>query len=64
MQVLQEIQIENNSELGPVVSSRTVAEELGKRHDHVKRDLEKILISPKVGTSIIPSKYKDSRGRT
>lgn len=55
--------IENNTELGPVVSSRTVSEELGRRHDHVKRDLENILISPNVGTLIIPSHYKDSRGR-
>jgi Rha family phage regulatory protein len=63
MQELQTIQIENNSELGPVVTSRTVAEELGRRHDHVKRDLENILISPNVGALIIPSQYKDTRGR-
>lgn len=63
MQALQEIQIENNSELGAVVSSRVVANELERRHDHVKRDLENILISPNVGTLIIPSEYKDSRGR-
>ncbi|MDR6744711.1 phage regulatory protein/antirepressor Ant [Staphylococcus epidermidis] len=63
MQTLQKIQIENNSELGAVVSSRVVANELERRHDHVKRDLENILISPNVGTLIIPSEYKDSRGR-
>lgn len=67
MQLLQEIQIENNTELGAVVSSRVVANELERRHDHVKRDLENILISPNVGTLIIPliipSEYKDSRGR-
>ncbi|MDH9161262.1 phage regulatory protein/antirepressor Ant [Staphylococcus succinus] len=63
MQELQEIKIENNSELGAVVSSRVVANELGRRHDHVKRDLENILISPNVGALIIPSDYKDSRGR-
>lgn len=63
MQALQEIQIENNTELGAVVSSRVVANELERRHDHVKRDLENILISPNVGTLIIPSEYKDSRGR-
>lgn len=63
MQDLQEIKIENNSELGAVVSSRVVANELGRRHDHVKRDLENILISPNVGALIIPSDYKDSRGR-
>lgn len=63
MQALQEIQIENNSELGAVVSSRVVANELEKQHQHVKRDLEKLLMSPNVDTLIIPSKYKDSRGR-
>ncbi|RZI01483.1 phage antirepressor KilAC domain-containing protein [Staphylococcus condimenti] len=63
MQALQEIKIENNSELGPVVSSRIVAKELNRRHDHVKRDLENILLSPNVGTLIFPSNYKDSRGR-
>ncbi|MGS0663785.1 phage antirepressor KilAC domain-containing protein [Staphylococcus arlettae] len=64
MQELQTINIESNSELGPVVSSRTVAEELERQHQHVKRDLEKILMSPNVDTLIIPSQYKDSRGRT
>ncbi|OHR53659.1 phage regulatory protein/antirepressor Ant [Staphylococcus sp. HMSC061G12] len=63
MQALQVIQIENNSELGAVVSSRVVANELKRRHDHVKRDLENILLSPNVGTLIVPSNYKDSRGR-
>ncbi|MEN1895142.1 phage regulatory protein/antirepressor Ant [Staphylococcus nepalensis] len=64
MQDLLTINIENNSELGPVVSSRTVAEELGRRHDNVKRDLEQILMSSNVSTLIIHSQYKDSRGRT
>lgn len=32
MQALQKIQIENNSELGAVVSSRVIARELGKEH--------------------------------
>ncbi|WP_165981164.1 phage antirepressor KilAC domain-containing protein [Macrococcoides canis] len=58
------IKIENNSELGPVVSSRTVAEELGRQHQHVKRDLDKILMSPNVDALILKSDYKDSRGRT
>lgn len=35
MQVLKEIKIENNTELGPVVSSRAVAKELNKNHQHV-----------------------------
>ena len=63
MQALQEIQIENNSELGAVVSSRVITQELEKRHAHVIRDLEKILLSPNVGSVIIPSEYKDSTGR-
>jgi len=58
------IKIENNTELGPVVSSRIVAEELGRQHQHVKRDLDKILMSPNVDALIFKSDYKDSRGRT
>lgn len=43
-----------------VVSSRVVAEQLGKRHDHVIRDLENILKSenPNVGSLIITSTYE------
>ncbi|MDU0476318.1 phage regulatory protein/antirepressor Ant [Staphylococcus chromogenes] len=63
MQLLQEVKIENDKELGAVVSSRVVANELGRRHDNVKRDLEQILMSSKVSTLIIDSNYKDSRGR-
>ncbi|MGO3112467.1 MAG: phage antirepressor KilAC domain-containing protein [Staphylococcus saprophyticus] len=58
MQVLQEIQIENNSELGLVVSSRTVAKELERTHKNVIRDLEQILESSNVSSLIIPSSYK------
>lgn len=58
------IKIENNSELGPIVSSRIVAEELDRRHSHVIRDLEKILLDPNVGSVIFESKYKDVTGRT
>lgn len=64
MQALQEIQIENNSELGAVVSSRVVANELEREHKNVKRDLEQILISSDLSALIISSEYKDSRGRT
>ena len=63
MQNLLTINIENNPELGPVVSSRTVAEEINRRHTHVLRDLAKILLSPNVDSVIIPSEYKDSTGR-
>ena len=49
--------IENvNGEL--VVSSRIIAEQLGKRHDHVIRDLEKILETPTMGSLIISSFYE------
>lgn len=37
------------------------AEKLGKSHDHVKRDLDKILMSPNVDADDF--KYIDSRGR-
>ncbi|MBH9581759.1 phage antirepressor KilAC domain-containing protein [Staphylococcus felis] len=63
MQELQEIKIENNSELGAVVSSRVVANELNRTHKNVIRDLENILIGSNVSSLIIPSTYKDSRGR-
>lgn len=63
MQELQTINIESNSELGPVVSSRTVAEELGREHKNVKRDLEQILMGSNLSALIIPSEYTDSRGR-
>ena len=38
-----EIVIQENCKYGLVVSSRVIAKELGKRHDNVIRDLEKIL---------------------
>lgn len=63
MQALQKIQIENDSELGAVVSSRVVANELEREHKNVKRDLEQILIGSNLSALIIPSEYKDSRGR-
>ncbi|MDK9853865.1 phage regulatory protein/antirepressor Ant [Staphylococcus equorum] len=60
MQVLQEIQIQNNSQLGPVVSSRAVAEELGKRHTDVIRDLTNVINSENADlrSLIIESNYK------
>lgn len=61
MQALQEIQIENNSELGAVVSSRIVANELNRTHKNVIRGLEKILTGSNVSSLIVPSEYKDSR---
>lgn len=64
MQVLKEIKIENNTELGPVVSSRAVAKELNKNHQHVLRDLETIKShSPNLDSEIIESQFTNSRGR-
>ena len=57
------ILIEQNAKYGLVVSSRIIAKELDKRHDHVIRDLERILISPNVGRLIIPNNYKDGKNR-
>lgn len=61
-----------------VVSSRIIAEQLGKRHEKVLRDLDKILINPHLGrlknqsmhicvdlkNLIISNHYKDSKNRT
>lgn len=60
MQDLLTINIENNSEIGPVVSSRTVANELGRTHKNVLRDLEQVLESSNVSSLIIPNSYKVS----
>lgn len=64
MNQLAEIRIENKEDFGLVVSSRVVAEEIGRQHQHVRRDLEKILMSPNVDALIFESEYKDSRGRS
>ena len=60
-----EVLIEQSSKYGLVVSSRIIAEQLEKRHDHIIRDLEKILETPNVGSLIIPSTYKvDGQNRS
>ncbi|MEN2010186.1 phage regulatory protein/antirepressor Ant [Staphylococcus hominis] len=64
MNLVQEIKIENNSELGAVVSSRVVANELNRTHKNVIRGLEKILTGSNVSSLIIPSEYKDSKGES
>ncbi|TDL35718.1 phage regulatory protein [Macrococcoides bohemicum] len=64
LQMNELIKIENDKELGPVVSSRTVAEELGREHKNVKRDLEQISIGSDLSALIFKSEYTDSRGRT
>ena len=53
-----EITIQENCKYGLVVSSRVIAKELEKRHDHVIRDLKKILEKPNMGSLIIPSFYR------
>lgn len=63
MNLLAEVQIENKDDLGLVVSSRVVADELRKAHKNVIRDLENILIGSNVSSLIFESEYKDSRGR-
>lgn len=59
------IEIKNNNEYGPVVSSRTIASELGKKHKTVLRELDNTLKSD--GTDlyrqIIKSEYKNERGK-
>ncbi|MEB5783598.1 phage antirepressor KilAC domain-containing protein [Staphylococcus pseudoxylosus] len=64
MQNLLTIKIENNSEFGPVVSSRTVAEELGKRHSDVIMSINNILTNDDFRSLIISDKYKDKKGET
>ena len=54
------VKIKNVNNLGLVVSSRTIAEQLGKRHDNVIRDLELILETSNLSSLIIPSTYKVS----
>lgn len=66
MKKLINVQIETKDGLN-VVSSRVIAEQLGKEHKNVKRDLEKIL--KEVGSDlsapkIIESEYKDICNRT
>lgn len=52
------VQVNNNKKYGLVTTSRMVADGLEKRHDHVLRDLDKILENPNMGSLIIPTTYK------
>lgn len=52
----------NNVNGQNVVSSRAIAEQLGKEHKNVLRDLEKILTSSNVSSLIILSNYEDKKG--
>ncbi|WP_273773286.1 Rha family transcriptional regulator [Brucella intermedia] len=57
----------NNSGGEITMSSREIAELTGKRHDHILRDIEKMLqdiADPKFGASDFLSSYTDSTGRS
>ncbi len=54
--------IEQNNQYGLVVSSRAIAEELGKRHTEVLRALKGILTDANLRSLIIESNYKDKKG--
>ena len=56
-----EDKLEVNDKYGTVISSRLVAQQMGKRHDNVLRDIEVILQNSNVSSLIIPSVYKVSR---
>ena len=56
------IKIENNKDYGLVVSSRVVAEELGKEHKRVLQDIREKSLHEFVQW-IIPSKYKANNGQ-
>lgn len=45
-----------------VVSSRIIANGLGKRHDNVLRDLDNILTHSEMSALILPSNYTDNKG--
>lgn len=51
-------EVENNEQYGLITTSRKIADGLGKRHDHVLRDLDKISENPDLGCVIIPTTYK------
>lgn len=58
MNQLAEVQIENKEDFGLVVSSRVVAEEVGKRHSDVLAQIEKLLENENVRSLILPNQYK------
>ena len=55
---LSEIKIEKNPNYGLVVSSRVIANELGKRHSDVLESLDNILENGDFRSLCIPSTYK------
>lgn len=65
MQALQKIQIENDSALGAVVSSRVVAEEIGRQHKHVLEGIDEMIKKSRadISTLLIPNQYKARNGK-
>ena len=70
MKMKKLVKIEKYNENGYVVSSRVIANELGKRHSDVKESIENIIknqsteISADLKKVIFANIYKDSRNRT
>ncbi|CAM4127003.1 phage regulatory protein/antirepressor Ant [Jeotgalicoccus halotolerans] len=62
MNQLAEIQIENKEDFGLVVSSRVVAEQIGKRHGDVINQIRRILTDENVRSLIIDNEYRDKKG--
>lgn len=63
-ELMVEDKLEVNDKYGAVISSRLIAQQLGKEHKNVTRDIENILTSSNLSTLFIPSSYNDSRNRT
>lgn len=65
MNLVQEIKIENNSELGAVVSSRVVANEIGRQHKHVLEGIDEMIkkSTAEISTLLIPNQYKAKNGK-
>lgn len=56
------VQIENREDLGLVVSSRVIAEGLGKRHADVLESIDRILTNGDFRSLCISSSYADKKG--
>lgn len=62
MNQLAEVQIENKEDFGLVVSSRVVAEQIGKRHGDVINQIRRILTDDNVRSLIVDNEYRDKKG--
>nr|DAV67645.1 MAG TPA: antirepressor protein [Caudoviricetes sp.] len=62
MNELLNVQIENNPNYGLVVSSRVIAQGLGKRHSDVLESLDKILTNGNFRSLCISTTYEDKKG--